>query len=287
MDVKQLTKIVIAWELFEEGLPKSHIAEQLGIHRETVGIWITGIAEQGLKQFLDSYEHAKKGERKGRQVDPLLKRWIWKIREEEKECCGQKIQYFLNKDYGVKPAVSKIYEILAEKYILKSKWKKNLMSGAVPVAQKAREVIQMDTIDFGEVFAFTAVDIFSREADVLLAPELTADYGYEFLKNCMHRRFNSFSNLIQTDGGPEFKERFKQHVLEYAQRHRVAHPYKKNEQSYIESFNRTVRKECLGWIKYKVREIPEMNGYVAEFLDRYHYHRPHIGCGMKPPLERS
>ncbi len=285
--MKQQTKIVLAWELFEQGLPKSHIAKQIGIHRETIGIWIKGIAQTGLSQFLDAYELSKKGERTKRQVDPILKRWIWKIREEEKECCGQKIQYFLSKDYGVKPAVSKIYEILAEKYEIKSKWKKNMMSGSVPHAFKPREVIQMDTIDFGDVFAFTAVDIFSREADVFLAPELTASYGYEFLKSCMHRRFNSFSELIQTDGGHEFKDEFKRHVREYTQRHRISHPYKKNEQSYIESFNRTVRKECLGWNKYKVYEIPEMNGYVEEFLDRYHYHRPHIGCGMKPPLVRD
>lgn len=287
MDVKQTTKIVLAWELFEQGLPKSHIAKQVGVHRETVGIWITGIAQTGLQEFLETYATAKKGERKARQIDPILKRWVWKIREEEKECCGQKIQYFLQKDYGVKPAVSKIYEILAEKYEIKSKWKKNMMSGPVPEAQKPREVIQMDTIDFGEVFAFTAVDICSREADVYLAPELTAFYRYEFLKYAMPRRFDSFSELIQTDGGSEFKELFKQHVLEYTNRHRISHPYKKNEQSYIESFNRTVRKECLGWNKYKQKEIPEMKGYVEEFLDRYHYHRPHIGLGMKPPLERS
>lgn len=287
MEVKQITKIVLAWELFEQGLPKSHIAKQLGIHRETVGIWITGIVRQGLRDFLDNYECARKGERKARQVDPILKRWVWKIREEEKECCGQKIQYFLKKDYGVKPAVSKIYEILSEKYVIRSKWKKNMMSGVVPQALKSREVIQMDTIDFGEVFAFTAIDIFSREADVLLAPELTAFHGYEFLRYSMQRRFNNFSELIQTDGGPEFKDQFKKHVLEYTQRHRISHPYKKNEQSFIESFNRTVRKECLGWNKYKAEEIPELTGYVEKFLDRYHYHRPHIGCGMKPPLERN
>ncbi|OGH30881.1 MAG: hypothetical protein A3J69_00615 [Candidatus Levybacteria bacterium RIFCSPHIGHO2_02_FULL_42_12] len=111
MEVKQITKIVLAWELFEQGIPKSHIASQVGVHRETVGIWITGIVEQGLKEFIDAYENAKKGERTKRQVDPTLKRWIWKIREREKDCCGQKIQYFLEKDYGVKPAVSKIYEI--------------------------------------------------------------------------------------------------------------------------------------------------------------------------------
>lgn len=284
--MKRTTKIVLAWELFEQGIPKSHIANQLNVHRETVGIWIAGIAQTGLQEFLDAYTTAKKGERKARQIDPVLKRWVWKIREDEKECCGQKIQYFLQKDYGVKPAVSKIYEILAEKYEIKSKWKKNMMSGPVPQAKKPREVIQMDTIDFGEVFAFTAVDICSREADVFLAPELTASYGYEFLQYSMQRRFDSFSELIQTDGGSEFKEMFKMHVLEYTNRHRISHPYKKNEQSYIESFNRTVRKECLGWNKYKQKEIPEMTGYVEEFLERYHYHRPHIGLGMKPPLER-
>jgi len=287
MDVKQMTKIVLAWELFEQGSPKSHIAKQLGVHRETVGIWITRIAQIGLREFLDTYAVAKKGERKGRQVNPVLKRRIWKIREEEQECCGQKIQYFLEKEYGVKPAISKIYEILAEKYIIRSKWKKNMMSGSVPQASRPREVIQMDTIDFGDVYAFTAVDIFSREADVFLAPELTALWGFEFLKTCMYRRFNNFSKLIQTDGGSEFKETFKQHVLEYTKRHRISHPYKKNEQSFIESFNRTVRKECLGWNKYKTKEIPEMTQYVDLFLNRYHYHRPHIGLGMKPPLERN
>lgn len=88
----------------------------------------------------------------------------------------------------------------------------------------------MDTVDFGEIFAFTDVDIYSKETDVFLAPELTSQYGYAFLRRCMQRRFNSFVELIQTNGGPKFKNQFKQHVLEYTKRHRIAHPYKKNEQ---------------------------------------------------------
>lgn len=285
MNVNQLTKITITWELFEQGLPKSHIAGQLKVHRETVHLWIKGILEneEGLLGFLDQYTKAKKGKRVKRQVDPILKRRVWMIREREHDCCGQKIQYFLKKEYGIKPAVSKIYEILGEKYKLRSKLKKNQLSGAVPVALKPREVIQMDSIDFGQVFAFTGIDIFSKEADVFLAPELTARFGYQFLKQSMERRFNNFSELIQTDGGSEFKR----HVLEYTKRHRISHPYKKNEQSYIESFNRTLRKECLGWVKYKPKEISELTNYVENFLLRYHYHRPHIGLGMKPPLEET
>lgn len=281
-----ITKIVLAFELLEQGIPKVHIAEKLQINRDTVRLWIAGIERLGLQGFLDAYTNAKKGKRVKRQIDPILKRRVWDLREREKECCGQKIQYFLEREYGVKPAVSKIYEILAEKYVIKSKWKKNHKRGPVPKAVKPREVVQMDTVDFGEVFAFTAVDIFSKEADVLLRPALTSLDGELFLDTCMERRFNSYSELIQTDGGHEFKDKFKQKVHQYTQRHRVASPYKKNEQAYVESFNRTLRKECLGWGNYKPKDLPDLNIYVQQFLERYHYHRPHISLGMKPPLQR-
>lgn len=285
MDVNQLTKITIAWELYESGVPKSHIAKRLGLNRETVHLWIKGISELGLLEFLDRYTNSKKGERVKRQIDPILKRRVWDIREREMDCCGQKIKYFLKKEYDSSPAVSKIYEILAEKYVLKSRYKKNTIRGVIPKADNPREVIQMDSIDFGEVFAFTAVDIFSKEADVVLAPELTSEYGEYFLDICMERRFDGYSKMIQADGGSEFKDKFKRRVYTYTDRFRVARPYKKNEQAYIESFNRTVRKECLGWIKYKKNQIPELTQLVDIFLQRYHYHRPHMGLGMKPPLK--
>lgn len=286
MEVLDITKITLAWELFEAGIPKSHIASKIGVQRETVHLWIKDILAYGLIEFLDRYSKAKKVARIRRQIDPILKRRVWEIRDREFDCCGQKIKYFLKKEYGSSPAVSKIYEILGEKYKLKSKWKTNLKRGAVPHTVKPREVIQMDSIDFGGIFAFTAVDIFSKEADVILAPELTSYYGAVFLDTCMIRRFSSHSNLIQADGGHEFKDKFKAKVYDYADRFRISRPYKKNEQSYIESFNRTVRKECLGWSKYNPHQIPELTLVVNQFLDRYHYHRPHLGLGLKPPLER-
>jgi transposase InsO family protein len=62
----------------------------------------------------------------------------------------------------------------------------------------------------------------------------------------MMRRFTGHVAVLQTDGGPEFKGTFAQQARAYCDRHRIARPYKKNEQAYIESFNRTLRKECLG-----------------------------------------
>jgi transposase len=284
MDMENSTLITLCWELYEQGIPKSHIAERLNKHRETIHIWIQSIERYGLLSFLNKYEQAKKGERKKRQVDPVVKRLVWNIREREFHCCGQKIQYFLHNEYGIHLCVPKIYEILAEKYVIRSKWKKNKERGPIPEASMPREVIQMDTIDFGDIYAFTAIDIFTKEADVLLTPELTAKSGNRFLFQSMKRRFDGHAHLIQTDGGPEFKADFILHVHLFCDRHRIARPYRKNEQSYIESFNRTVRKECLGWANYRVNQLQECRELVESFLKRYHYHRPHMGIGMKPPL---
>jgi len=282
--MKNTTKIITAWELYEGGMPKTHISQHIGKHRETVHLWIKGIEKSGLSEFLDKYLTAKKGERKGRQVDPILKRKVWEIRERESDCCGQKIQYYLQKETGLKISVPKIYEILKEKYVIRSKWKKNQSRGHVPQAEKPREVIQMDTVLFGNIFAFTGIDIFTREVDVYLAPKLTAEYGYRFLRRSMPRRFNNYSELIQTDGGSEFKDEFKKNVNKYCKRHRIARPYKKNEQSYIESFNRTLRKECLGWKKYQQNDLESCSMRVERFLYKYHNTRPHMGLNMQTPL---
>jgi transposase InsO family protein len=242
------------------------------------------ISNTGLESFLEQYQLAKKGKRKRRKVTDGLKNLIYEIRESERDCCGQKIEYFLKNDHNINLGTTTIYKVLREKYQLRSKWKKNQQRGVVPVANQPREVVQMDTVDFGDVFAFTAVDIFSKEVDVLLRPSLTSKDGLVFLKTSMERRFGGHVDLLQADGGPEFKAEFKKHVLEYCGRYRVARPYKKNEQSYIESFNRSLRKECLGWTKYKTTQLSELTREVEDYLTWYHYRRPHLGLNLKTPL---
>ena len=123
------TKIITAWELFQQKIPKTHIGNHLEKNRETIRIWIAGISKYGLKEYLEIYDKAKKGEREKRQLDPILKRRIWGIREREAQCCGEKFQYFLKKEYGLKIATSTIYIALKERFKLRSKWKKNTQRG--------------------------------------------------------------------------------------------------------------------------------------------------------------
>jgi len=63
-------------------------------------------------------------------------------------------------------------------------------------------------------------------------------------------------------GGPEFKGKFKQ--------------------SYIESFNRILRKECLGWGNYHPKDIPQMNKDLTEY---YHSKRVHCSLNMQTPSD--
>jgi hypothetical protein len=68
MDMTNLSSITLAWELFEQGVPKTTIAQYLGKNRETIILWIQGISTYGLSGFLEKYENAKKGQRLKRQV---------------------------------------------------------------------------------------------------------------------------------------------------------------------------------------------------------------------------
>lgn len=280
-----MTKIIIAQELLEAGMSKTSIAERLEVSRRTVIRWAQAIEQSGsLDSYLEQYQRAKKGSRRKRKRDALLKRRIWALREKYHDCCGQKIRYFLHKEYQMEVSITTIYKVLAEKYELRSRWRKNHLRGPIPVAQVARQVLQMDSVAFGEVFAFTAIDIYSKESAVLLRATLDATDGHAFLHACLPGRFDGHVDIIQTDGGREFQGLFSQDVLLYCDSHRIARPYKKNEQAFIESFNRSLRKECLGWAKYKPAQIPQLSLQVEDWLRYYHYERPHLSLNMCPPL---
>lgn len=281
--MKTISLIELAWELYRSQVKPDEIALRVGKHRATIYRWIAGIKRCGINEFLRRYKNAKKGRRQKRKTDPVIKARIYAIRERYHHCCGEKIQYWMMKDHGVKMGISTIYRILGEKYILRSKWKKNQVRGPIPKASKEREVIQHDTVDFGELFAFTSIDIFTKEAQVIMRAGLDASDGAAALRKQMG--YFQFADLLQRDGGSEFKADWNVYAKPYCHRIRTARPYKKNEQAYVESFNRTLRKECLGWGKYKKDDLEWVQQKVDEFLDFYNNQRPHLALNLLTPRE--
>jgi IS30 family transposase len=278
-----ITKIKICWSLYQNNISIEDIPIQLGIHRATVYRWIKKINQLGIREFLKRYKRAKKGRRKRNKTDILTKLYIYKIRQENHNCCGEKIKYFLKKQYNINISVATIYNILNEKYILRSKWKKYCKRGHVKQGNSPREAIQTDTVDFGGLYAFTSIDTYTKEVSVIMKSKLTAQAGKEALKQQLDY-FKTISH-IQKDGGSEFKKEWLDYAKQYIPSIRTARPYKKNEQAYIERFNGVLRKECLGYIKYKKEDLELVQHKVNEYIEYYHKVRPHLSLNMKTPYE--
>lgn len=275
-----ITKIHVCWNLYRSGVSAELIPERTGVHRATVYRWLGHIRRIGINKFLRCYRAAKKGHRH-RKTDAILKARIYEIREKYRQCCGEKIRYFLKQEYGIVLSLTTIYRILGEKYHLRPRWKKNEKRGAILKGTKPREVIQVDTVDFGSIYAFTAIDTYTREASVILKTHLDSKDGEAALLEQLH----FFGNVerIQRDGGPEFKDRWQEKAKAVVKAIRTARPYRKNEQAFIERFNGILRKECLGHLKYKKSDLNALQRKVKEFLHYYHFIRPHLSLNMLTP----
>lgn len=269
--------------MYQNGVSPEEIPRQLNTHRATTYRWIKGIKLKGINKFIRDYKKAKKGRKRPGKTDIITKLHIYKIREDKHRCCGEKIQYFLKKDYHEIVSVSTIYRVLNLKYRLSSRWKKYCKRGHVKKGEQPRESIQADSVDFGRIYAFTAIDTFTKEASVILKPALDSQAG----KEALEQQLNFFQSIthIQRDGGPEFKKDWQQYARTKIQSIRTARPYKKNEQAFIERFNGILRKECLGYLKYQPKDIPELQKRVDEFLDYYHNERPHLSLNMLTPKQ--
>jgi IS30 family transposase len=263
--MESVAQIRVAWALRKQSIPVNAIAEEVGKDRSTIYRWLKGIRQYGIEGFIHHNKNAKKGRRQ-RKTHPYIEQRVLTIRREHHNCCGEKILYWLERD-DVHLSRSTVYRILNKHLKLRTKGRRNKPRGPLPKAQGKREVIQMDTIDFGRVYAFTAIDIHTREGQVILRPGLTAQDGKEALSQFM--AYFERCKTIQTDGGSEFEKEFAELAVTIAE-HRIARPYNKNEQSFIERFNRTVRQECLGWEKYLPSQIPKLQRQVDSWLEYYH-----------------
>ncbi len=277
--MNKITKIYVCWNLYQAGISAEEIPRRIGVHRATVYRWIRRMKISGIQAYLREYKAAKRVRHRSK-TDGYVKALVYKVREEKRDCCGEKIQYYLKKEYGIQLARSTIYRILNEKYRLRRRWK-NKKRGTVLKGEKAREVVQVDTVDLGDLYAYTAIDTFTREVDVVIGLDLTSNSGARALK----RHLNRFGTIekIQRDGGKEFMRDWNRVASKSVKEVRTARPYRKNEQAYIERFNGILRKECVGYRSYRKKDKAELETMISEYLEYYHNERPHLSLNMLTP----
>jgi len=109
-----------------------------------------------------------------------------------------------------------VHKVLRQKYVLRNKYKE-YKYGETPKGQTPREVVPRFwylTRKIGDLFAFTYVDTYTREAFVTLKENLESLSGKESLEEAS-TKFGPIG-LLQNDGGPEFKNCFLEAVSNYA-----------------------------------------------------------------------
>jgi IS30 family transposase len=278
-----ITKIEICYSLWKNGISPEAMPSQLGVHRSTIYRWIKKFQQMSVGRFIQEYKQAKKGRRRPHKTSVLTKIFIFQIREKYHDCCGEKIKYFLKKEHQIDLSVATIYRVLNEQLVLSSKWKKKIKRGPLIVGKSPRESLQTDTVDFGDIYAFTCIDTFTKEVSVILKTELTAIAGQQALENQLE--FFKEINHIQRDGGSEFMAEWEEYAKQHIKSIRTSRPYKKNDQAFIERFNGILRKECLGYGKYTKDHLPYLQEKLDEYLNYYHNVRPHLSLNMLTPTE--
>lgn len=253
----------------------------LGIHRATVFRWLSGIRLKGLRGFERHMRscHAHLRRRRTHQLLPAL---VVECRNQY-GFCGAKIVWWLREEHGLTVSESTVYRILRQHFRLRSKWKKNQLRGPVPKAAEPGQVIQVDTVNLGSLFVLTAIDTFTRQALALPLRSLaTAETVRSVPVLC---RFFGPVEVLQTDNGGEFKGAFARATRSWAETHRYARPGTPNEQGFVESFNRTLRKHGIGWQRWEPGQFGELAELLERFCHRYNHRIPHLSLGLLSPVQ--
>lgn len=90
--------------------------------------------------------------------------------------------------------------------------------------------------------------------------------------------------MVQSDNSAEFQKHFQQrlnHKGIHTRHSRVRHP---NDDTHIERFNRTLRKECIGQYNPN-KKIDYIDYRLRRYINYYNYDRIHLGLSLKTPNE--
>jgi IS30 family transposase len=272
--MRTLTQYEVSWNMYRAGSTIDQIKVVVSRDRSTIYRWIKGIKLSGIVKFL-ARKNSSMVRRPSSQTPETTIQKIVDIRNEF-GWCGAKIRKELKENHGIKIALSTIYRWLHRRFTKAAvgiqKYRKHK---ALVTADNPREVVEHDTVDLGGgVYAYTAIDIFSKEPSVYISSNLEMVTGATAF--AVHNAFYGKTILHQSDGGSEFQATFREAVEAVAE-HRYSRPYKKNEQSHIENFNKSLRSECFPRGEYSKADIGKLQEQANIFSVHYINRRWHMG----------
>lgn len=277
------TTYAVAWRLHQDGVDVDIIAASFEVHRATIFRWFRYIRDYGIRAF-ERWMKTCKYRRRKRRIDARIPALV---RDFRRSCdwCGEKIRWWLRTTHGLTTSVATIYRILGEEFKLSSPWKHRIVRGGPPKAERPRHVLQMDTVHLGHpgLAVLTVIDIYTREALALPVKNLESRTIANWIP-AIQTHFGQIE-ILQTDNGSEFKGFFLKTIRHWTMAHRTIHPGAKEENGFIESFNRTLRDYGVGRRTWHQNEYRHLTETLENFVHRYNDETPHLSLNLQTPTQ--
>jgi putative transposase len=186
---------------------------------------------------------------------------------------------------GISVSLNSVRRIIDRYGLMKkrSPWKRFHPHIDRPLAEKAGDLVQLDTIhrmidDKKRLYIFVLIDVYSRWAYARAYARMNGAISLRFIMKAQKRASFPF-DMLQSDHGPEFGRWF---VTQVQKKHRYTRIGKPNDNAHIERFNRTLQEECLDKIPNNVSKI---NVALRKYLQYYNYQRLHMGISFRVPIQ--
>lgn len=259
------------------------VARYFGFYPSTVSRW--------MKRAPDDHRYliwtrSSRPHHHPKQLVSNIYEKIVAVRQQNNRCAEVIHRHLANQ--GIIVSLSTVKRTLDRRGLLKkrSPWKRRYLSLARPLAEKAGDLVQIDTIHvhslYGEKFyVYTLIDVFSRWAYARVSTRINTHQSLKFIKRAMDEAPFRF-NLIQSDNGPEFSSWFTEHVQKLGVTHRHSRVRQPNDNGHLERFNRTIQDECLN----KVAKYPKVfEQRIKQYLPYYNSERLHLGLNLLTPMQ--
>jgi transposase InsO family protein len=270
-----------AVKMVRKGHSMRSVALHFGYNVSTISKWVKRAPDDGRKTIptISSRPHTQKHALPQSTIDLILELRLKRHR------CAEVVHYQINQ-MGIIVSLSSVKRVLKRAGVLreKSKWKKYHKPIPRPVAAYPGALVQLDTIHIQpfqakeRFYIYTLIDVYSRWAHAWVSQKLSAGLTVSFLHQAQAQSAFAFT-MLQTDHGPEFSKWFTSHA---GVSHRHSRVRKPNDNAHVERFNRTIKEECLYYIKQAPEEYQHS---IDEWLPYYNNKREHLSLDFLSPSQ--
>lgn len=191
--------------MHQAGIIIEDMAKVVKRHRATIFRWLAQMKRIGIKEFLRLKRECKQRRPRARTPEWIIQLLI--DRRSTYAWCGQKLRKELAERHGIFLGLSTIYRWLHHRLTKTAVGVQHYTKHQALVRASApREVIEHDTVDLGGLYAYTAIDIYSKEVSVFIGTDLTMGTGATAF--AYHTQTFSWARLHQSDNGSEFQSAF-------------------------------------------------------------------------------